>query len=37
MGDLHYQSLFALAILLFAITFNTNLITELVFLKRSFR
>ncbi|HPM05091.1 MAG TPA: ABC transporter permease subunit, partial [Candidatus Cloacimonas sp.] len=37
MGDLHYQSLFALAILLFAITFITNLITELVFLKRSFR
>lgn len=37
MGDLHYQSLFALAILLFLITFVTNLITELVFLKRSFR
>lgn len=34
-GDLHYQSLFALAILLFGITFVTNLITELVFLKRS--
>jgi phosphate transport system permease protein len=37
MGDLHYRSLFALAILLFLITFVTNLITELVFLKRSFR
>lgn len=37
MGDLHYQSLFALAILLFAITFITNLVTELAFLKRSFR
>ncbi|PKN78204.1 MAG: phosphate ABC transporter permease subunit PstC [Candidatus Cloacimonetes bacterium HGW-Cloacimonetes-1] len=33
-GDLHYQSLFAIAILLFCITFFTNLITELVFLKR---
>ncbi len=37
MGDLHYQSLFALAMVLFIITFVTNLITELVFLKRSFR
>ncbi len=36
-GDLHYQSLFALAILLFVLTFVTNLITELVFLKRSSR
>lgn len=36
-GDLHYQSLFALAILLFLITFISNLVTELVFLKRSFR
>jgi phosphate transport system permease protein len=34
MGDLHYQSLFALAILLFMVTFVTNLITELVFMKR---
>ncbi|MDY0150648.1 MAG: phosphate ABC transporter permease subunit PstC [Candidatus Cloacimonas sp.] len=36
-GDLHYQSLFALAILLFLLTFFSNLITELVFLKRSSR
>jgi phosphate transport system permease protein len=36
-GDLHYQSLFALAILLFVLTFVSNLITELVFLKRSSR
>lgn len=36
-GDLHYQSLFALAILLFGITFVSNLVTELVFLKRSSR
>jgi len=36
-GDLHYQSLFALAILLFGLTFISNLITELVFLKRSAR
>ncbi len=36
-GDMHYQSLFALAILLFGITFISNLITELVFLRRSFR
>lgn len=34
-GDLHYQSLFAIAIVLFLITFCTNIITELVFLKRS--
>lgn len=34
MGDLHYQSLFALAILLFLLTFVTNLVTELVFLRR---
>lgn len=34
MGDLHYRSLFALAILLFLISFFTNLITELVFLKK---
>ena len=33
-GDLHYRSLFAIAIMLFCITFFTNLITELVFLKR---
>ncbi|HRY84696.1 MAG TPA: phosphate ABC transporter permease subunit PstC [Candidatus Cloacimonadota bacterium] len=37
MGDLHYRSLFALAILLFLLTFITNLFTELVFLKRSKR
>ncbi len=36
-GDLHYQSLFALAILLFGITFISNLITEMVFLRRSLR
>lgn len=36
-GDLHYQSLFAISIVLFIITFITNLITELVFLKRSNR
>lgn len=36
-GDIHYQSLFAIAIVLFVITFVTNLITELVFLKRSVR
>jgi len=30
-GDLHYQSLFALAIVLFIITFVSNLITEIVF------
>ena len=34
MGDLHYQSLFALAILLFLVTFATNIITEAIFLKR---
>ncbi|HNX38455.1 MAG TPA: phosphate ABC transporter permease subunit PstC [Candidatus Cloacimonadota bacterium] len=34
MGDLHYRSLFALAILLFLITFVSNLVTELVFLKK---
>jgi phosphate transport system permease protein len=33
-GDLHYQSLFALAILLFLITLATNLIAELVFSNR---
>ncbi|MDD2331243.1 MAG: phosphate ABC transporter permease subunit PstC [Candidatus Cloacimonetes bacterium] len=33
-GDLHYRSLFAIAIVLFGITFLSNLITELVFLKR---
>jgi phosphate transport system permease protein len=37
MGDLHFQSLFAIAIVLFVITFVTNLVTELVFLKRSSR
>ncbi|MDD4309112.1 MAG: phosphate ABC transporter permease subunit PstC [Candidatus Cloacimonetes bacterium] len=37
MGDMHYSSLFALAILLFIITFVTNLVTELVFLRRSYR
>jgi phosphate transport system permease protein len=37
MGDLHFQSLFAIAIVLFVITFATNLVTELVFLKRSSR
>lgn len=36
-GDMHYRSLFAIAIVLFIITFVTNLITELVFLKRSVR
>ena len=34
MGDLHFQSLFALAILLFAITFVTNLLSEAAFGKR---
>ncbi|MBW6513220.1 MAG: phosphate ABC transporter permease subunit PstC [Candidatus Syntrophosphaera sp.] len=34
MGDLHYRSLFALAILLFLITFVSNLVTELVFLSK---
>lgn len=34
MGDLHYRSLFALAILLFVLTFISNLVTEIVFLKR---
>lgn len=33
-GDLHYQSLFALAILLFLITLATNLIAELIFSNR---
>lgn len=33
-GDLHFRSLFAIAIVLFVITLATNLITELVFLKR---
>jgi len=33
-GDLHYRSLFAIAILLFLITFVTNLFTEVVILKR---
>ncbi len=36
-GDLHYAALFAIAIVLFMITFLTNLVTELVFLKRSAR
>ncbi len=36
-GDLHYQSLFAIAIVLFLITFATNIFTEIVFLKRSAR
>jgi len=35
--DPHYQSLFAIAIVLFLITFGTNLFTELVFLRRSFK
>jgi phosphate transport system permease protein len=30
-GDLHYNALFALAIVLFIITFLSNLITEIVF------
>ncbi len=34
MGDIHYQSLFALAILLFVITFVSNLVTEAIFLRR---
>ncbi len=33
-GDLHYYALFALAIVLFIMTLVSNLITELVFLKR---
>ncbi len=33
-GDVHYNALFALAIILFVITFVSNLVTELVFLKR---
>jgi len=33
-GDLHYNALFALALVLFVITFVSNLVTELVFLKR---
>ena len=33
-GDLHYQSLFAIAIVLFLITFVSNLVTELIFLRR---
>lgn len=33
-GDLHYNALFALAMILFVITFVSNLVTELVFLKR---
>ena len=37
MGDLHYRSLFALAIILFGITFFTNLVTETIFLKRRSR
>jgi len=36
-GDYHYYALFALAIVLFIITFCSNLITELVFLKRTKR
>lgn len=36
-GDLHYYSLFAVAIVLFLITFVSNLVTELVFLKRTSR
>jgi len=36
-GDLHYRSLFALAIVLFIITFFTNMLSELVFLKRRAR
>lgn len=37
MGDTHYYALFAIAIVLFVITFVSNIITELVFLKRSSR
>jgi len=33
-GGMHYHSLFAIAIVLFIITFVTNLVSELVFLKR---
>lgn len=33
-GDLHYNALFALAIVLFLTTFFSNLVTELVLLKR---
>lgn len=36
-GDLHYNSLFALAMVLFIITLACNLITELLFSKRSHR
>ncbi len=36
-GDWHYFSLFAVAIVLFLITFVSNLVTELVFLKRTGR
>ncbi len=34
MGDVHYSSLFAVAIVLFIVTFVSNLMTEVVFLKR---
>ena len=34
MGSLHYQSLYALAILLFVLTFVINLITEFFLAKR---
>jgi phosphate transport system permease protein len=34
MGDTHYHALFAIAIVLLIITFITNLLTDLVFLKR---
>lgn len=36
-GDMHYRSLFAIAILLFLITFVTNMFTEIVILKRGQR
>jgi len=34
-GSLHFQSLFGIAIILFIITFFSNLLTEMIFLKRS--
>ncbi|MFA6720857.1 MAG: phosphate ABC transporter permease subunit PstC [Candidatus Cloacimonadaceae bacterium] len=36
-GDLHYQSLFALAIILFLITFVSNLVTEALLIRRDGR
>ncbi len=36
-GDMHYRSLFAIAVVLFIITCVSNLVSELVFLKRAKR